>query len=412
MVNKTPKNNEALCENSIVENVWDNSVPVEKSSYLHEDVEYINLDRFKHDKRKLTMLDLFCGAGGFAVGCSWAGFQSVFGVDHLKPAMNTWMLNHPNSIGCLGNIKKVDPLYVKRLLEERGVEKIHLITGGVPCQGFSLANRKHNDFDERNFLFLEYMRFVEVFKPSYIILENVSGMRSTAGGRFENDIKKYMRELGYEVTVELKNAADYGVPQIRQRLLFVGVRIDSGLTIPYAFPEGKYKKCHRTVADAISDLPPLGNGETKTKYEKGPETEYQKLMRGFGSIKAIKVTDTLYNHVAPNHPAGTIKKIAETEPGQPMYKKFRQRIRLKNDAPSPTQLAGGIRPQFQFGHPVQARGLSIRERARIQSFPDHYVFMGGIVQERVQTGNAVPPLLIYNIALPIAKDIRNSKGGK
>ncbi|QEY35459.1 DNA cytosine methyltransferase [Caproiciproducens galactitolivorans] len=160
MVNKTPKNNEALCENSIVENVWDNSVPVEKSSYLHEDVEYINLDRFKHDKRKLTMLDLFCGAGGFAVGCSWAGFQSVFGVDHLKPAMNTWMLNHPNSIGCLGNIKKVDPLYVKRLLEERGVEKIHLITGGVPCQGFSLANRKHNDFDERNFLFLEYMRFV------------------------------------------------------------------------------------------------------------------------------------------------------------------------------------------------------------------------------------------------------------
>lgn len=387
-------------------NIWDNSIPVEVSSYVKDEVTYINLDHFQYDDTKLTMLDLFCGAGGFAVGGEWAGFQSVFGVDHLEPAIKTWVHNHPNAIACLGDIAKLDPVALQELLAENGVEHINMITGGVPCQGFSRANRKHNDNDKRNFLFLEYMRFVEVFQPDYLILENVSGMRSTAGGKFENEIKEYMRSLGYDVTVQLVNAADYGVPQLRQRLLFVGVKRDAGLTAPYVFPTGQYRNHYRTVYDAISDLPELGNDETIFEYTSDPLTEYQMLMRGTGDITAIRKADHLYNHRAPNHPQETIEKIASTKPGDPMYERFQQRIRLRYDAPSPTQLAGGIRPQFQFGHPLQARGLSIRERARIQSFPDSYVFDGGIVQERVQTGNAVPPLLIYNIARPIYEDIR------
>ena len=392
-------------------NVWDSNVPVEKSSYLQDDkIEFFNIDNFVHDNSKLTMLDLFCGAGGFSVGCSWAGFESVFGIDHLEPAMKTWVRNHPHSIGCLGDITKVNPEDIKELLLQKGISHINLVTGGVPCQGFSIANRKHNDNDERNFLFLEYMKFVQVFKPDYIILENVSGMRSTAGGKFENDIKAYMDSLGYEATVMLVNAADYGVPQVRQRLLFVGVRRDKGLQIPYVFPKGKYLGHYRTVEDAIGDLPALGNNESTTVYSDGELCEYQKLMRGYGPIKEIPETEILSNHIAPNHPDETIKKIDATQPGKPMYSKFKQRIRLRFDSPSPTQLAGGIRPQFQFGHPSQPRGLTIRERARIQSFPDSYIFEGGIVQERVQTGNAVPPLLIYNIALPIAEDIK-AKGG-
>ena len=390
--------------------VWDSSVPVEKSSYLHDEfVKYINVEGFSYDPTKLTMLDLFCGAGGFAVGASWAGFQSVLGIDHLEPAINTWTYNHPHAIGCLGDIKKVDPEYIKTLLTSKGVPKINLITGGVPCQGFSRANRKHNDNDERNFLFIEYMRFVKVFMPDYIILENVSGMRSTAGGHFEEQIKGAMEELGYTVTVRLINAAEYGVPQIRQRLLFVGVRKDAGLTIPYCFPEGEFNGCYRTVNDAISDLPELENNQTKNTYEKPAQTEYQKLMRGEGDLP-IEPTKGLFNHSAPNHLPDVLKKIEETKQGEPMYPKFKQRIRLKTNAPSPTQLAGGIRPQFQFGHPTQVRGLSIRERARIQSFPDSYIFCGGMVQERVQTGNAVPPLMIYNITKPMGEDIRRKKG--
>lgn len=391
-------------------NKWDITIPVEKSSYLcDESIEYFNVDNFELEQGKLTMLDLFCGAGGFAVGCDWAGFQSVFGVDHFEPAMRTWTYNHPHSIGCLGDITKLDPNVVKELLASKGVHHIHMITGGVPCQGFSIANRKHNDNDERNFLFLEYMRFVEIFQPDYLILENVSGMRSTAGGKFENDIKEYMRSLGYEPTVCLVNAAEFGVPQVRQRLVFVGVKENENLTVPYVFPEGQFKDRYRTVEEAISDLPVLKNSETKTQYEERELTEYQKLMRGMGEIKEIPRARMLSNHTSPNHPQETIAKIANTEPGKPMYEKFKQRIRLRYDMPSPTQLAGGIRPQFQFGHPDQARGLSIRERARIQSFPDSYVFQGGTVQERVQTGNAVPPLLIYNIAKPIAEDIKRKE---
>ena len=351
------------------------------------------------------MIDLFCGAGGFAVGASWAGFQSLVGVDYLEPAMDTWTSNHPDSIGCLGDIKKLDAVELKKLLQRKGVEHINLITGGVPCQGFSRANRKHTDNDERNFLFKEYMRFVEVFKPDYIILENVSGMRSTAGGAFEKAIKDSMESLGYSVNVRLLNAADYGVPQVRQRLLFVGVKCNAGLAAEYIFPDGEFKDAHRTVRDAIADLPCLDNNETKDSYDAHPQTEFQKLMRGVSKKLSVKKPKQLSNHTAPNHPQETVDKISKTEPGTPMYAKFKQRIRLQWESPSPTQLAGGIRPQFQFGHPAQPRGLSIRERARIQTFPDSYIFKGGTVQERVQTGNAVPPLLIYNITKPIMEDI-------
>lgn len=391
-------------------NIWDNSIPVEKSAYLRdESMEFFNEENFRLTSEKLVMMDLFCGAGGFAVGCDWAGFQSVFGVDHLQPAIETWKKNHPHAIACLGDITKLSPEVVKEKLERQGVHHIHLITGGVPCQGFSRANRKHNDNDERNFLFLEYMKFVKVFEPDYIILENVSGMRSTAGGKFENDIKEYMQELGYAPTVKLLNAADYGVPQLRQRLLFVGVKKGIGLCENYEFPTGEFVNNYRTVADAISDLPVLGNAEKSEEYQSEAKTEYQKLMRGESMKIEVQPPIKLANHVAPNHPEETINKIASTKPGEPMYEKFKQRIRLKSDAPSPTQLAGGIRPQFQFGHPCQPRGLTIRERARIQSFPDSYIFMGGTVQERVQTGNAVPPLMIYQVAKPIAEDIKRKE---
>ncbi|MCL2015799.1 MAG: DNA cytosine methyltransferase [Defluviitaleaceae bacterium] len=387
-------------------NVWDKTTPIEKSAYTHETAPtFCNTNNLTIPPNALTMLDLFCGAGGFSVGCGWAGFFPVFGLDYLAPAVATWSKNHPNSIACLGDISLAEPQKIKEMLSSKGVEHIHLITGGVPCQGFSIANRKHHDYDKRNFLFLEYMKFVKAFQPNCIILENVSGMRSTAKGEFEKEIKCHMEELGYTVTVDMVNAAKYGVPQVRHRLIFVGVRKSLGCV--YKIPMGKFETSenYRTVADALSDLPKLKNNEQVAEYANPPKTEFQALMRGFGDL-AIQKTDKLHNHAAPNHPPETIQKIANTAPGQPMYPKFKQRIRLSLDQPSPTQLAGGIRPQFQFGHPTQPRGLSIRERARIQSFPDSYEFVGGIVQERVLTGNAVPPLMIYELVKPIAKMLK------
>lgn len=413
-------------------NVWDKDVPIQKSAYVVEDdIQVFNEENFKLEPNKPTMVDLFCGAGGFSVGCQWAGFQSILGIDYFKPAIDTWKYNHPNAISILGDIRKISPEFVKYILKRNGVEKVHLVTGGVPCQGFSRANRKHRDDDERNYLFLDYMKMVEALNPDYIILENVSGMKTTAGGKFVGEILGEMDELGYNARVELLNAAEFGVPQIRKRLIFVGIKRNVGLKEYFEYPQGMFidsndidlfsideKTIFRTVWDAISDLPKIESGESADKYDCEPLNDYQRLMRGYSNELVTKKCVELFNHVAPNHPEETIKKIAETKPGQPMYPKFKQRIRLDYWKPSPTQLAGGIRPQFQFGHPELARGLTIRERARIQSFPDSYRFFGGTVQERVQTGNAVPPLLVYYIAKEIMNDLKlkypsfNSNMGK
>lgn len=398
-------------------NKWDKSVPPEVSSYVaatSDDIKIFNRENVVIPNKPL-MIDLFSGAGGFSVGCKWAGFHSILGTDYFEPAVETWRYNHPQSIAVLGDIRLMDGDFFHNILSEHGVTEIDLITGGVPCQGFSRANRKHNDEDDRNYLFLDYMRVVEKIKPKFIILENVSGMKTTAGGKFVEEILAYMDSLGYEADVKLLNAADYGVPQIRHRLIFVGIRKDLGEWVEkFNYPEGDFaaeaqdgKRMYRTVGEAILDLTELESHQSATEYCREPQTEYQRLMRGFDPQLEKEACNVLSNHVAPKHDQGTINKIMNTEPGKPMYEKFKQRIRLSVDKPSPTQLAGGIRPQFQFGHPTQNRGLTIRERARIQSFPDSYVFKGGTVQERVQTGNAVPPIMIYNIAKELIKLLKN-----
>ncbi len=218
-------------------------------------------------------------------------------------------------------------------------------------------------------------------------------MRSAGNGQFVQSIKNEIEKLGYEVSHCTLNAADFGVPQLRNRLFFVGVRKG----IQFEWPAGTYgtkSRPYLTVRDAIGDLPSLTAGEESRKYTSAPKNAFQQKMR-------IGVKGELTNHRAPNHPAATIKKIAKTKPGQPIYPKFTQRIRLSWEAPSPTQVSGGIRPQFQFGHPASARGLTVRERCRLQSFPDNFFLFGGTVQGRVQTGNAVPPLLAKAVALKI-----------
>ena len=230
-------------------------------------------------------------------------------------------------------------------------------------------------------------------------------MRTLGNGEFEKaivDALSVAGNLGYTVKQELLNAADFGVPQIRKRLIFVAIRND--INNEFIFPTpvfGKHAKPYRTVRDAIGDLPQLGNNDVVKYYTYPPQTEYQIEMRANSK-------DLLYNHKSPKHPQETVNRIDNTKPGTSMYENYKQRIRLSWEIQSPTQLAGGIRPQFQFGHPEQPRGLSIRERARIQSFPDDYVFIGGVVQGRVQTGNAVPPLLAKHIGNEILKTLRNT----
>ena len=375
-------------------NIWDKSIKVEENGYYWHK-EPLILKGQPISNNKPLVVELFCGCGGTSLGFEMAGYQIAIGCDIHQPSITTFKNNHSNVTAVLGDIKKVSPQTFLEILDGRQVD---VLIGGVPCQGFSLNNRKRHEEDERNMLYREFIRFVQILKPKVVVLENVSGMKST--GNVVDDIEKEISEAGnMKVKSKLLFAPDYGVPQTRTRLLFVGIRggeeFDFDTVIKTHGPTTK--KPYVTVKEAIGDLPSLTADERVEKYTNEAFSEYQKLMRK--SIKDNKLT----NHRAPNHPKAVIELIGSTKPGFPLYAKFKQRIRLSWDIQSPTQVSGGIRPSFQFGHPQDNRGLSIRERCRLQSFPDNFEVSGGIVQGRVQTGNAVPPLLAKAIGLAIKK---------
>ena len=375
-------------------NVWDKSVKVEENGYYWKSDPLITKGKLPTNNKPLVV-ELFCGCGGTSLGFEMVGFEIAVGCDIHKPSIMTYKTNHPNVSTILGDVEKVNQKSIQQLLDGRQVD---VLIGGVPCQGFSLNNRKRHQEDERNFLYKEFIRFVRGLKPKVVVLENVSGMKST--GDFVAKIESEISEAGeMKAKSKLLFAPDYGVPQSRKRLVFVGVKgggeFDFGDIKKTHGPETK--RPYANVKDAIGDLPSLQPNQSAETYELQPFSDYQELMRK--NIKGNKLT----NHKAPNHPIGVIQKIKSTTPGEPMYPKFKQRIRLAWDMQSPTQVSGGIRPQFQFGHPKDPRGLTIRERCRLQSFPDDFLVSGGIVQGRVQTGNAVPPLLAKAIALAIKK---------
>ena len=371
--------------------IWDKSVKAEENGYYwHGNPIYKKGGKVDNDKP--VIVELFSGCGGTSLGFEMAGYHVLAGCDIHQPSIETFSKNHPQASTILGDVKKVHPKYILELSEGR---EIDVLIAGVPCQGFSLNNRKRHVGDERNLLYKEFIRFVKDLKPKAILLENVSGMKSA--GDIVQTIENEISEAGnMSVKSKLLYAADYGVPQKRTRLVFVGVRgreFDFNDIIKTHGPGTN--KTFVTVRDAIGDLPSLQPNEMTEKYTKETFCEYQRLMReNLGN-------DKLTNHKAPNHPQDTIDRIKYTKPGSPMYSRFKQRIRLAWDMQSPTQVSGGIRPQFQFGHPSDTRGLTIRERCRLQSFPDHFIVSGGIVQGRVQTGNAVPPLLAKAIALAL-----------
>lgn len=348
-------------------------------------------------ERIFTHVDLFCGPGGFATGFEWSGFKTILGIDIHKPSLLTFQHNHPDAKTLLKDIKKVTK---KEILNLVGKNKIYVMSAGVPCEGFSMSNRNRNKFtDERNFLFLEFLRIAEYIKPEVLLVENVANLARHDNGFFAQEIELGMRKLGYVTSSKILDAVNFGVPQRRRRVMFIGFKKGYFFRWP-SNTHGEGLKHPVSVGDAIlEDLPELNSGEQSNKYTKLPKSEYAKFLRG-------KVKNLL-NHQAPKHPKETIERIKRTAPGEPMYNSFKQRIRLHPNKISPTIVSGGIRPQFAYGHPTQNRGLTIRERARLMSFPDTYEFIGGIVQGRVQTGDAVPPLLAFNIA----NEIKNSLTG-
>lgn len=370
---------------------------------------------------KLKILDLFCGTGGFSHGFTKYNdkFEIVCAIDMLKVAAETTKLNHPNTWVINEDIRKLNSLNIKNTLIENN-KNVDIIVGGPPCQGFSSIRpfRKTNIKDPRNDLFREYVLFVEEFQPKVFVLENVIGLATHNSGKTIEIIQQTFNEIGYDTNWRILNAANFGVPQKRERLILIGTHMGNeiifpkithnfnGRTIGY---NNKLKLLNHeetdiklpdaiTLMDAISDLPYLKSGEESTQYYNIPQNEYQ-LSRRLNN-------ENLTLHIATKHSDKMLEiiKYAGSNinciPKELVTSGFSSSYsRLEADEPAHTLTKNFVHPSSnRCIHPYQDRALTPREGARIQSFDDDYLFAGKKTSVVGQIGNAVPPLLGTAIA--------------
>lgn len=354
----------------------------------------------------MRVVDLFAGVGGLSFGFAMANFETVFAIEHDKSIANTYKLNHPNTDVFSTDIEQLN---LKDLTKK--YKNIDIIIGGPPCQGFSQKGKRLSLDDERNYLFQYFIEFVKAFKPKYFLLENVPNITTTSNGFFKNEIIKAFNDLGYEVDVNILSASDFGVPQNRKRAFFLGKKGTEKLLLPKT--NGK----KTTVAEAIYDLPNTKSGEGKEFYDYPCEakSDYQKLMR--------KGSKGIYNHQATKHSKLALKKLSmipkgmgkEVLPTELLTKSIYSGTwtRLKEDSLAPTITTRFDTPSSgMFTHPILDRCITVREGARLQSFPDRFIFYGTKSSQLKQVGNAVPPLLAYSIAKIIKKDNDNENVSK
>lgn len=350
----------------------------------------------------VRVIDLFCGCGGMSLGASRAGFDILAGYDTDPVAVATYARNFGAGRGRVGDLARLDPATVAADFGLRPGE-LDLLVGGPPCQGFSKnvpRARRWSD-DPRNLLVHRFLAFVDVLRPRAVIMENVAEMRNGFGGAFSDAIAELLGRAGYGVAAGVLRASDHGVPQRRRRAFFVALRDGAGVRL--APPPGPLV----TVRDAIADLPMLahGQGDEESVYGDPPASAYQIAMRERAPV--------LRDHVArPLRPIQAAR-LASIGPGQGLRDlpaALRPRSgysgaygRLVWDAPAPTITRWVFHPgSGRFGHPRDPRVITIREAARLQSFPDTFAFLGTYIQKAHQVGNAVPPLLMRALAADVA----------
>lgn len=339
------------------------------------------------------VLDLFCGCGGLSKGFMDAGFHVEIGIDNDATALKTFLHNHPNSKAFQENLATIN---VKNFIKNNKVKSIDMIIGGPPCQGFSISGKRDID-DPRNGFYRPFFEFVNELKPKVFLLENVPNLISMGDGKYKTTILELFESIGYSVKYKILLASEFGVPQNRKRVFFVGVK---GKSNKFEFPVGNFglKKQIISTWDAISDLPELSLEDGNPHVYK-PQSKFQKLMRSSSKF--------IYNHQTTNHSEQTIKIISMVPDGGnyknlPLKFQDTRRVniawtRYSSDKPSFT-IDTGHRHHFHYKF---NRIPTVRENARLQSFSDDFVFLGSKTHQYKQVGNAVPPLLAYEIAQSI-----------
>jgi len=339
-------------------------------------------------KKTYNIIDLFCGCGGLSYGFEKAGYHIALGIDNDEMALHTFEKNHQDSKTIDGDITEIT--YERDIKNVIGNIPIDLVIGGPPCQGMSLSGPRKFE-DPRNKLYLSFIRLVGEIQPKGFVIENVPGLVGLFKGQIKDNIIKKFTEMGYRVNYEILVASDYGVPQNRKRVFFVGLKDNE-----FQFPRNDIEQI--TCEMALSDLPPLERelGSEKVDYPIEPQNLYQQLMRE-NSTKVL-------NHIAANH-TDRIKKIISLVPDGGNYKDLPieyQGVRNFNVAwtrfasnkPAPT-IDTGHRHHFHYKY---NRVPTVRECARLQSFPDDFEFFGNKTQQFRQVGNAVPPILAERLA--------------
>ncbi|MDQ0592185.1 DNA (cytosine-5)-methyltransferase 1 [Chryseobacterium ginsenosidimutans] len=347
-------------------------------------------------------IEIFSGVGGMSLGASMAGVKIAMAIEIDKDAAATFKKNHPDVNVIVSDIKDIETIDVP---VNENQQKI--LMGGPPCQGFSKSNVKgRNVNNQKNWLFQEYLRITELWRPDWFVLENVQGLVETEKGLFLNKILEGFKKLGYTVNYKVLNAKNFGVPQNRERLFIVGSLHNE----EFEFPEPKFIDNFITVEDAFTDLPDLvnGNGDTELKYKEGKNSEYSLLLKG--DLKSIKNnavsrnSETVINRYQYIHEGGNWKDIPiELMETYKDVTRCHTGIYHRLNRKKPSVVIGNYRKNMLI-HPWQERGLSVREAARLQSFPDNFNFVGTINSQQQQVGNAVPPLLAKAVFESIIKN--------
>jgi DNA (cytosine-5)-methyltransferase 1 len=359
--------------------------------------------------RPLNVLDLFCGCGGLSLGFIQAGYNVLLGVDFDEAALETYKYNLKNSDVLKADLSTDEA--IDQIAEKIGDQTIDVIIAGPPCQGFSLTGSRDIN-DSRNTLYLAVVKAVKRFKPKAFLIENVPGIATLYKGRVKEQIINTFEDLDYNVSVTNKPllAADFGVPQMRKRMFFVGFQREFGY---FEFPSPTHTpENYVTCEMAISDLPSREDelGSEVDDYTMEPQSDYQKMMR--------RNSDKLYNHVATKHTdyvKWVISQVPEggnhkdLPPGVGESRKFNEAwTRYHSKKPSRT-IDTGHRNHFHYKY---NRVPTVRENARLQSFPDDFVFLGTRTQQNRQVGNAVPPLLTFHLAKQILKHFKAVEKGE
>lgn len=383
-------------------------------------------------QKELRVLDLFAGAGGFSQGFHWAGFTTAVAIDHNASAVETLEANfgHLGTTALVRDLSTFRPEDLDSHLTAQGLARdFDVIIGGPPCQGWSSVGRgkirslrnpggrKQMDSDPRNELYKNFLRYVEFYQPAIAVMENVPGMLSHNGSNVAERVALSLSELGYTVSWQLLDASTLGLPQVRKRLFFVGVRADIGKT--FVFPKTHTQGGDRiysevTVKDAIGDLPIIRNGArewVRPYKQRAPLSAFAKQMRKEADPK------TVFDHVCRTQNDQDLEAFRLMKEGgwyrdlPKRLKRYREDIfedkykKLFWDKPSWCVTAHLSRDCYTHIHPSQTRTISVREAARLQSFPDCFYFAGGMGTKFQLIGNAVPPLLAERIAREVRTQI-------